>query len=296
MNALQTFASISRFHIVAIATVACLTFGWLFTGQYLWVLSLVCGADWFIVNLLNRVVDLPEDRANQIAGTGFVERHRRALLLVGFGTLIGSIALVHLRYPEVLPLRLGYHALGLSYNWPLLPGGKRIKQLYFWKNTASATGFLLTVFGYPLVVSLCGSSDLPFPPGINLTTIALTAVFFMLFELSYEVIYDLRDAPGDAREGVKTYPVVHGQRGAVRIIDGLVTASVITIVAGYFAGPIPWRILVMVLAPILQLVLYKRALARGITSRDCVQLTWLGAALLAAYNGWVFAGLPGVGV
>ena len=48
------------------------------------------------------------------------------------------------------------------------------------------------------------------------------------------------------------------------------------------------------IAPVLQVAITKRWLARGITSADCVRLTWIGAALLAAYHLWVIAGLPGV--
>ena len=33
----------------------------------------------------------------------------------------------------------------LAYNWPILPGRRRIKELYFFKNTASAAGFIITV-------------------------------------------------------------------------------------------------------------------------------------------------------
>ncbi|MEZ4367526.1 MAG: UbiA family prenyltransferase [Kofleriaceae bacterium] len=290
---LRLLASISRLHIVAIAALGTLTFGWLWLGSYPWELAGITALDWMLVNLLNRVVDLPEDRANRITGTDFVADHRRAILVVGFGTLAASLVLVHLAWPGLLPLRLGYHALGLTYNWPLLPGGRRIKALYFWKNTASAVGFLLTVFGYPLAAAGWSAANLA--PGITATTIAVAAGFFFCFELSYEVIYDLRDRPGDAAAGVRTYPVVHGERGAVRIIDGLIATSIVTLVAGYAAGVVPWRLVVMVLAPALQLVLYKRALARGITSADCVRLTWLGAGLLAAYHGWVALGLPGVG-
>ena len=46
--------------------------------------------------------------------------------------------------------------------------------------------------------------------------------------------------------------------------------------------------------PLLQIFIYKRFMKRGITSRDCNNMTWLGAALLLAYHGWVLAGLPGV--
>jgi len=289
-------ASISRLHIVAIAACGTFTFGWLFTGQYPWLLAGICALDWFLVNLLNRVVDLQEDQANAITGTDFVARHRRAILVVGFGLLLSSLAGVHLVAAPITPLRVAYHLLGFAYNWPILPGRRRIKQLYFWKNTASATGFMLTVFGYPLALAGWGLDAALRPPGISLATILYAAGFFMLFELSYEVIYDLRDAEGDAQAAVRSYPVVHGQRGAVRIIDGLIAGSLAFLVVGYATGAVPWRIFIMFAAPLLQLVVYKRALRRGITARDCVGLTWLGAALLVTYHLWVVAGLPGVGL
>lgn len=283
-------ASVGRLHIVTIAALGTFTFGWLFTGRYPWLLAAASAFDWFLVNLLNRVVDLAEDQENAIVGTDFVHAHRRAILAVGFSALAASFALVHLVAPEITPLRLGYHALGLAYNWRLLPGGRRIKQLYFWKNTASATGFMLTVFGYPLAYAAHHGG---LAASVHAPTILFAALFFFTFELSYEVIYDLRDAPGDAREGVRTYPVVHGERGAVRIIDGLLAASMASLAVGYAAGAVPWRLFIMIAAPAIQIVLYKLALRRGITSADCVRITWCGAGLLFVYHLWILAGLPG---
>ena len=278
--------SVGRFHIVAIGALGTFTFAWLFSGRYRFDLAALSALDWFLVNLLNRVVDLEEDAHNQIAGTDFVARNRRALLVGGFALLGASVIASAIVWPRVTPLRVAFHALGLAYNWPLLPGRKRIKQLYFWKNTASAIGFLLTVFGYALADG--GATRMP-PAGV-----ILTIAFFFAFELSYEIIYDLRDAPGDAAAGVRTYPVVHGTRGAVRIIDGLCAASMAALAAGFFAHLLPWRVFIMVAAPAIQLVLYTRALRRGISSRDCIQITWTGVALLSAYHLWVVAGLPGV--
>lgn len=297
MSGLSTFLSISRFHIVVIAAMGTFTFGWLFTGTYPWALTALCALDWFIVNLLNRVVDLDEDRHNRITGVAFVDKHRRAIMVAGFGLLLGSLVAVAPFFPIGLTLlRVGYHTLGLTYNWPLLPGKRRIKALYFWKNTASAIGFMLTVFLYPLSVAGWGLNESLLAPGVTLATIVATAVFFFLFELSYEVIYDLRDEPGDRIAHVMTYPVVHGLPGAMRIIDTLIITSSMTLIIGFAAGFVPWRIFVMILAPILNLVAYKRFMRRGITSRDCIQLTWLGAGLLIAYHLWVVVGLPGVGL
>lgn len=292
-GSVSVFASVGRLHIVAIAALGTFTFGWLFTGHHLWALSLVCALDWFLVNLLNRVVDLPEDRQNQIVGTDFVADHRRALLWGGFTLLFASFAATAVVLPALTPLRIGYHALGLAYNWPLLPGRRRIKQLYFWKNTASATGFLLTVFGYPL--ASVGFARAALPAGVGPGALAWSLVFFFLFELSYEVIYDLRDAPGDRAAGVRTYPVVHGERGARRIIDGLLAGSSAALVLGWTTGALPWRIFIMICAPIVQAVLYRRFVRRGLTARDCIGLTWLGAALLVSYHLWIAAGLPGAG-
>jgi len=287
---LARLLSIGRLHITAIASAGTFTFGWLFTGRHLWFLAGVSALDWYLVNLLNRVVDLEEDGVNGIPGTDFVAGHRRAIRWGGLMAMALSLVLLHPMLGAVTGLRVAYHLLGLTYNWPLFAGGRRLKQVYFWKNTSSAAGFLLTVFGYPLALGL------PFPGGITWGTVAMAAVFFTLFELSYEVIYDLRDGEGDRAAGVRSYPVVHGVRVAVGIADGLIIASLAAAVAGWLAGPLPWRIAVMGAAPLVQLGVYKRAMARGITSRDCVRLTWLGVGLLVGYHLWVAADLPWVGV
>jgi len=287
-STVRDLLSIGRVHIVAIGALGTFTFGYLFTGKHLFGLAAVSGLDWFLVNWLNRVVDLPEDTVNQIRGTELVGKSPRAFAVFGFSVLAVSFVALHFVFPEITLLRAGYHTLGLTYNYPFLPGKKRIKQLYFWKNTASATGFLITVFGYPLAAS-AGH----FPPGISIPTILLAGAFFFTFELSYEVIYDLRDAPGDAHAGVRTYPVVHGQKGALRIIDGLLATSAAVLATGYAAGAVPWRLFIMIAAPLLQLVIYKRAVRRGITSATCVGLTWLGAALLFTYHLWIHFDLPG---
>ncbi len=174
-EALRVFASVSRVHIVAIAALGTFTFGWLFTGTYPWLLSAVCALDWFLVNLLNRVVDLPEDRANGIVGTDFVARHAPVVRAGAFGVLFASLVIVHLAIPAVTVLRLAFHGLGLIYNWPLLPHGVRIKQLYVLKNVASATGFMLTCFAYPLAASRGELAD-----GIGVGAIVTTGVFYCI--------------------------------------------------------------------------------------------------------------------
>jgi len=285
--------SVGRFHIVAIAALAALTFGWAFTGRYLWLVPAVCALDWFLVNLLNRVVDLREDVANEIEGTGFVARHQRGIWGLFVVALVGSSIGTHLLAPALTPLRVAYHALGLAYNLPLLPGRRRLKQLYFWKNAASDLGMLITCFGFPLAVA--GGLD-ALRPDLSVAGLLCFGAFFFLFELSYEVIYDLRDVAGDAAEGVQTYAVVHGVAGAARIASGLMWSSVAVAAGGFLAGILPLRLACMAGAPVAQFVVVRRWVARGVSKRDCVRLTWVGAALLALYHVWVALELPGVAV
>ena len=276
---------LGRFHIVAIATLGCLTFGRFLTGRALPAVALVCALDWFLVNFVNRAVDLAEDRVNGIAGTELMAAHRRVFVPAAFLVLAGSLVGLAFWAPALTPFRVAYHLLGLAYNYPLLPGRVRIKALYFWKNTASALGFLLTLFAYPVAVA--GGLAVP------VSTAVALALFFFLFEVSYEIIYDLRDIEGDRREGIRTYPAVHGERRAARIADALLVASALVLALGYASGVLRWGHFVMILAPGLQAAYYKRALRRGITSADCVRLTLVGAALLGLYNVWIAIGLPG---
>jgi len=79
----SVLASIARLHIVAIGALGTLTWGWGLTGRYLPLLAVLSACDWFVVNLLNRVVDLDEDLHNGIIGAEVVARHRRRTVAVG---------------------------------------------------------------------------------------------------------------------------------------------------------------------------------------------------------------------
>ena len=78
-------------------------------------------------------------------------------------------------------------------------------------------------------------------------------------------------------------------------IIGLFVGAVI-LALGYVSGFVPWRIFIMAAAPVIQYVVYKRALRRGISAKDCIALTWIGAALFIIYHLWVLFDLPGAGL
>jgi 4-hydroxybenzoate polyprenyltransferase len=282
-------ASIARLHIVAIGALGTFTFGWALTGHYAPWLALLSATDWFVVNLLNRVVDLVEDEHNHIAGAELVRRHRRRTVIVGVAVLLVSLLASAIWWPDTLWARLPFHALGTLYNWRLLPfpsGRRRIKELMLWKNVASATGFLLTCFAMPLLVH-------PLHAGVSVATVVVTMAFFFFFELSYEVLYDLRDVDGDRLAGVKTWPVLFGVRGGSAIAVGQMLTAVGIVVGGAVAGVLPWHLTIMGVAPVMQLVAVWPRLPDRVTSSLCIGVTWLGVALLGAYHVWELLGLPG---
>jgi 4-hydroxybenzoate polyprenyltransferase len=282
--------AIARYHIVLVAMAACVAFGWIETGERPFAIALVCGLDWFLINLLNRVTDLAEDAANGIPGTERVARNVRSLTVASVLLLVGSFAATHLVWPGLTPLRAAVQAIGLAYNYRIVPtlrGRSRLKEMYFWKNSGSALIFVLTCFAYPLAAA---------PRIAEWSTILCLAAFFVPFELTYEILYDFRDLEGDRREGVPTYPVVHGPERARQILDGLLVAAALALLVGLGTGAIGVREGLMLAAPASQLVFYRPRLARGLTTHDCVVLTHLGTAQVVLWIVgtwlWELAGLP----
>ncbi len=284
--------SIFRYHIVLIAMAAALVFGWLMTGRYPYWLTLVVGLDWFLINLMNRVTDLAEDLENNIQGTDLVARHGTLFSWGSAVLMIGSFIAVHLIWPELTPWRIAVQLIGLGYNYDIVPshrGMTRFKELYFFKNFMSSVLFVLTCFVYPIAID-------PAAVIMEPRTIAVLALFFVPFELTYEILYDLRDLDGDRAEGVPTYPVVHGPEQARRIIDGLLVGSSLVLIVGLLWGAIGVLEGLMLAAPAIQFAVYRPRYRRGVTARDCILLTHLGSALLLFYAAgtaiWLEAGLP----
>jgi 4-hydroxybenzoate polyprenyltransferase len=288
--------SIARYHIVLVAMVASVVFGFVLVGKRSLLVAVLVGIDWFLINLVNRVTDIAEDLENGIPGTERVARRRTPLAAGSVALFASSIAISHALVPALTPWRVAVQAIGVAYNYRVLPVPRRagvslsrFKELYFFKNFASSVLFVLTCFAYPIVEAGAWHAV---PKG----ALATLVVFFVAFELTYEILYDLRDLDGDRAEGVPTYPVVHGPLAARRIIDGLLALAATALVVGFVLRAVGVRELLMLVAPAAQLAFYRPRFARGLTTPDCVWLTHLGTIELLLFLGgtevWRRAGLP----
>lgn len=285
---------IARYHIVLVAMTACVVFGWIMTGRYPFALAAIVGLDWFLINLMNRITDIGEDLKNGIPGTERVARSKAAFTWLAVVLMAGSFVVTHVVWPWLTPWRIAVQIIGLAYNYRLVPTRvvarlRRFKEIYFFKNFMSAVIFVLTGFVYPIAAS-AGTLVVPW------LTVALLALFFVPFELTYEILYDLRDLEGDRAEGIPTFPVVHGPETARRIIDALLAFAALVLVVAFALRAVGARELLMLVAPIAQLFFYRPRVRRGITTRDCVVLTHLGTAMLILFLLgtwlWLRAGLP----
>jgi 4-hydroxybenzoate polyprenyltransferase len=285
-GALSTLFQISRFHIICIASITSLTFGWLLTGRDLWLAPAVCALDWFLVNLMNRIADLVEDRVNGVPATEFVDKNARALTWGSVLLLVGSFPALYAVAPALFLPRVAFQLIGLAYNYRILPaprGLTRFKETYFFKNTSSTVLFLLSTLIYP--AALVGWQ-------VSWARVAWITAFFFPLEVTYEIIYDLRDVAGDRVEKVPTFPVVHGEHVARRIVEALLVVSGAAAVAGFATGGLRFRELVLVGGVIQQAIYFEKKLPTGFTQKDCVFLTYLGAAQVFSYNVWIWLGLP----
>lgn len=283
------WARVARPHILSIIFASTVTYGWIFRGQHTWdlaLLGLIAVWDWFIVNWTNKATDLEEDLANGIEGAAEVAAHKRAVEGTGFAMMVGGLLAGLWVHPELLPLRLSFTAVGIIYNYNVL-GFKRLKERYFFKNFGSSILFTHSVFLYPLFgQGLAGAYPWP--------ALILAILFFLPLELTYEILYDLRDYEGDRQLGVPTFPVAHGPQRAKHIIYGLLAFSAIWPLLGAATGLLRLREWVVVAAILQQLVLMRRYAwgERRPTARECIAITYWGTAQLVSYNVWIFVGLP----
>lgn len=283
---------IARYHIVLVAMTACVVFGWIMTGRYPFALAAIVGLDWFLINLMNRITDIGEDLKNRIPGTERVARSKAAFTWLAVALMAGSFVVTQLVWPWLTPWRVAVQVIGLAYNYRLVPtpkGLRRFKEIYFLKNFMSAVIFVLTGFVYPIAAS-GGSLVVPW------LTVVLLALFFVPFELTYEILYDLRDLDGDRAEGIPTFPVVHGPENARKIIDALLAFAGVVLMGAFVLRAVGVRELLMLVALIAQLFFYRPRVRRGLTTRDCVVLTHLGTGMLVLFLLgtwlWLRAGLP----
>jgi 4-hydroxybenzoate polyprenyltransferase len=274
-------SSLFRIHLLAVAGTAAAVFGWLFAGQFVLWAAAVAALDWGLAGLWNRNSDLREDALNQVEGTQLLVRSGRELSRLALGVLSLSIfAGLRLGWP-LLVMRLAFHAGAFIYSYPVFR--RRVKQVLLVKNVFAGQLWVLTSIGYPLALS----RRVPLAPEV----LALS-LFLLPLAVSYALVYDLRDAQGDAAAGIVTVPVALGIPRTRVLIELILALSALALLAGYLLNVLRFAELVMLAGP-LQLALVLRFWLAREPGRQAVEaMTWLSAGQLLSYCAWASAGFP----
>ena len=87
-----------------------------------------------------------------------------------------------------------------------------------------------------------------------------------------------------------------GPAAARRLVAGLLWLAAAVLLGGLLTGVLGLREGLMLAAPLIQWLFYRRRLAVGLTSADCIRITHLGTGLLVLFlvgtAVWQHFGLP----
>jgi 4-hydroxybenzoate polyprenyltransferase len=169
----------------------------------------------FSIYNLNRKTDEDEDAINRQDRFAFTKRYEKPLYYGGILALL--LALAFSAMYGVLPLlaTTAPFILGIMYSFRCLPawtGYSRLKEIPAVKNIA--VGISWAVICSLLPVYLIG--------GIPDSKTALVFVLFFMWGFMASLIPDMRDRIGDASAGVRTIPVIFGEKKAKTILSGVI--------------------------------------------------------------------------
>ena len=174
-----------------------------------------CGIDYLIITLAvacicqwNRLTDAEEDALNCPADLKDAQAKNRAIKAFCYTGAIIAILLALFTEPSWSTAGLVAFgaAVGYFYNSPLLPSKPhlRLKNMFIIKNLSSGAGWSAGLLIFPMLRAHAQADGRFFT--------ALVYMFAMV--TTYEILWDIRDAAGDAMAGILTLPVMLGINNA----------------------------------------------------------------------------------
>ncbi len=170
----------------------------------------------FSIYNLNRKTDEDEDAVNRADRYAFTKRYEIPLF---YGSVLAcllalALSLIYGGVPSLLATAAPF-VFGTLYSFRCLPesfGYRRLKEIPAVKNC---------------IVGLAWATVLAFLPvylnqGLPDSRTGVTFVLYFLWGFMASMIPDIRDRTGDAAAGVKTIPVICGEKNAVRILTAVV--------------------------------------------------------------------------
>lgn len=201
------------FECVAMAYVSCVI------QQVPWshILGIISFFVAFSIYNLNRKTDEDEDAINRLDRFAFTKHYEKPLY---YGSILFLIlALVLSSMYGVLPLlaTIAPFICGILYSFRLLPaslGYRRLKEIPAVKNITVGFSWAILLSLLPVYLN----QDVPD------SKTAITFVLFFVWGFMTSMIPEVRDRVGDASSGVRTIPVIFGEKRTKTILTVVILA------------------------------------------------------------------------
>jgi 4-hydroxybenzoate polyprenyltransferase len=160
----------------------------------------------FGIYSLDRLTDSKEDVINMPERGEFIKGHRKIIFATSIASCLLSALIVLSIKPWALPLMLFPIASNVVYGSRISPHLPRLKDIPVMKNLLVAFTWAIGVTG----LTAWGDADV----------CEIAFIFYFLLAKSFinTVLYDIRDLEGDRRSGVRTIPVLLGQKWTAVIL------------------------------------------------------------------------------
>jgi 4-hydroxybenzoate polyprenyltransferase len=194
------------------------------------------GIDYLIITLAvacicqwNRLTDAEEDALNCPADLNDAQAKNRGIKV--FCYVSGTIAILLALFTEPSWPTAGLVAFGTAvgyfYNSPLLTSKPhlRLKNMFIIKNLSSGAGWSAGLLVFPMLRAHIQ------PDGRFLTAF----VYMFAMVTTYEILWDMRDAAGDAKAGIRTLPVVLGINSS-RVLTAIIQLFCLSLIISGLAN------------------------------------------------------------
>jgi len=165
----------------------------------------------FSVYSLDKIADLDKDVLNVPERKRFLYSRKKMIFALAITAYLAAATMAFIDNPIALPLIFLPFLANAFYGTKLVPWLPRLKDIPVMKNVVVAVT-------WALITTLLPGSHISGWPNLQ---IALVFYFLLVKTFIDTVLYDIRDVVGDRASGVRTMPVLFGERQTVVILLAL---------------------------------------------------------------------------
>lgn len=199
----------------------------------------------YAMHVFNRFLDKGASAYNDPGLAAFLDRYRHPLISLAILGILTALALAFRVGPWTFGALCALSLMGAVYSVPLLPSRlahprrfAKLKDIPGSRNLAQSLAWTAVIGILPWLES----PAVVWPKAIAAATVVL------LLSFARSVLVDVFHVQGDLIVGTETLPIVLGERGALKLLGGILAASVLALLGGALWGWVSPSALLFILA------------------------------------------------